>query len=314
MRKSLLLILVTLLLTACGTTSAIEIDDSSSQNKTEAKGTDNVYEFRDPQTNNRLGDLILNDDNTIEIIVDNSDVTYVGYVEPYDFSQNYHIVAAKPHTNWTQIAEGKDDNIYFIDCDAIICDYAEDGSECFFSTLIESGPTSEDPTTPCLFKEGKIIVGGQANVNPDENKPKGYFARYITIIDENNNELCKMAQVHNSDGYIISGDLKLDDISLSKGDAIFYSKDRHIYGPYENTLTFMVMADDEEKDIELTLACVDPDNGLYKIKSHSLTTANDVANFVKYRYMSDMDEDVTYYDQDGNVLEYEDILDWNNGL
>ncbi len=265
MRRILSVLLVALFLAGCG-----------SVNDTPDRQRDNIYEFRNLENNERLGELILNEDNSVEITIDDSDITYIGYVEPLEAEQNYHISAAKPHTNFTDIVAGKDDEVYCIDCDILICDYDAQGNPCYFAGLFNNLETGKNPREPYLAKGGVIPIGnGYSSL--DANRPDGQFARFITIVNEDESKSCKLAQIYTSDGFIFGGELDVDGQILKKDDnAIFYTEGRHIYGSYENELVFMVEPKNKDLDMELTLTCIDEENGIYKIKDYTHVEPSDV--------------------------------------
>ncbi len=305
MKKILPFILCVVILVGCGNTGTIESGDATKDSlikEAEGRGAGNVYEFRDLQTNKRLGDLILNDDDSVEITIDNTDITYVGYVESLGYDQNYHLSAAKPHTNWTNIAEGKDDDVYCIDSDIFICDYDTHGTAEYFAGLFNNLEAGANPAKPYHAKQGVIPIGNGYG-KPAADKPVGQFARFITITNDDGTT-CKMAQTYKNDGFVWSGELKADGVTYAKKDAIFYTEGRHISGSFENELSFMVKADNKELDAEITLTCTDVDNGVYKVKSYEGKSPAEVRKFLNEKSTKKQSDGVDITDDEGNVWHY----------
>ena len=284
---------------ACGTNNDVHVTSNPENSKDK-----NIYEFRDLQTNQRLGELILNDDDSVEITIDNSDIVYIGYVESLGSAQNYHLSASKPGTNFTNIVEGKDDEVYCIDCDILICDYDLSGNACFFAGLFNNLETGKNPREPYFAKNGVIPIGNGYG-DTSKNKPSGQFARFITIVNEDETKSCKMAQVHTNDGFIWSGELEVGDVIFSKdNNAIFYTEGKHISGSFENDLTFMVKAKDKELDMEISLTCIDTTNGIYKVKSYEHKEPSDIRNFLDERGSKNSPSTYNYTDENGNTWNY----------
>ena len=253
-------IILAISLTSCKTNTP---QDSSSDVSSIA-ATENIFELQDTS---EPGTVTLYDDNSVEIDFEESNVHYVGYITPLEYAQNYHLKAVAPKTNFTNIVESKDDEIYYLDCDILLCDYDQQGNECYIASLFNNLDNT-DPTKPIQIKAGRL--------KSHMYDTYVYFARFITVVDDDGNELYKIAQNYKSDGFLFSGQINIDGKTYSRDDNLFcyVQNAKHVSGSYEPELQFII-SDEEQKavidkgyvsdiQIEVTLSLVDSDNGIYK--------------------------------------------------